>query len=103
MNLCGRIEISEDDVLTLEPPEEEPSMISRSRSFASSAESRTVVGGGSRVSKAARGRELAERVRALLAPPAAASWPPLCLQTLYSRFLSLWAELLLALWMAVSV
>jgi hypothetical protein len=24
MNLCGRIEISEDGVLTLEPPEEEP-------------------------------------------------------------------------------
>ena len=46
MNLCGRIEISEDGVLTLEPPEEEPPMISRSRSFASSAESRTVVGVG---------------------------------------------------------
>jgi len=34
-------------------------MISRSRSLASSAESRTGVGGGSRVSKAVRGRELA--------------------------------------------
>jgi hypothetical protein len=37
-------------------------MISRSRFFAPSAESRTVVGGGSSVSKAASGRELAERV-----------------------------------------
>jgi hypothetical protein len=38
-----------------------PSTISRSRSFASSAEGSTVVGGGSRVSKTGRGREWAER------------------------------------------
>jgi hypothetical protein len=42
------------------PPEEEPSPISRSRAFASSAESSAVIGGGSRVSNAAPGVGLAE-------------------------------------------
>jgi hypothetical protein len=50
-------------------------MISRSRSLASSAEMSAMVGGGSRVSKAARGRELAERARSPGGEAKRAPWP----------------------------
>jgi hypothetical protein len=49
-------------ILSLEPPKEEPLDNLASRAFVASAESRTVVAGGSKLSKAARGRELAGRV-----------------------------------------